>query len=148
MFLYLQLKDAKYAKEDIDFITNEFIRLGIVDDVYGIVMNNIDHILRHQIVPKFWSYFNMQDDTESGFYQFQLAICELHNECERFQKTFRRMQPIIERLSQPIDTQVEFNVLLKATLLSQLPQNFNEVVYAFYQTSFKVFANSHQELGK
>lgn len=143
-----QLKESTCSREDIDSITNQMVRLGIVDEIYGIALSNVDYILRHQIVPKFWSYFNMQNEPERSFYHFQLAICELHKEYERLHKTFRRMQPIVERLSRPIDIPTELNMLLKTTLLSQLPYNFNEVVYAFYQTSFKVFANSHQELGE
>lgn len=106
--------------------------------------------MRHQTVPKFWSYFSVTESDESGFYQFQLAICELHKECEKYYKILRRMQPLIERRgkSEFIDVYREFNDLLKVDLLSQLPSHFNEIVYSFYQTSFQVFANSHQDDGE
>lgn len=124
------------------------VRLELLDDIYDMIISNIDHILRHQIVPKFWSYFDVHDDPERGFYQFQLAVCELHKECKRLHKIFRRMQAMIVQLKKAVDVYAEFDAMLKTSLLSQLPYNFNEVVYAFYQTSFKVFANSHQDMGK
>lgn len=130
------------------FVANELIRLDISEEISETIMLNISYLLRHQIVPKFWKYFNVNNDMENGFYQFQLSVYELHQEYEKFKRIFRRQQYL--KLQTDIEKNhfQEFNELLKATLLSQLPANFTKIVHSFYHISFKVFANSHQDNGE
>lgn len=143
------MKDTGCTNEEIELIANEFYRLGILDDIYETIFDNINYVLIHQTVPKFWKYFETSEDVESGFYQFQLAICELHKECDKFHSILHRMTPIIQlKKKTHEDEYTVFNNMLKVALLSQLPGNFNEIVYSFYQTSFKVFGNSHQDVGR
>lgn len=129
-------------------MANELIRLDILDEIRETIMLNIGYLLRHQIVPKFWKYFNVENDMENGFYQFQLSVYELHQEYEKFKKILRRSQMLKIQLESDQNHLHEFNELLKVTLLSQLPADFTKIVYSFYHTSFKVFANSHQDNGE
>lgn len=137
------------SSEIID-VVSEIKRHGLVDDVYRIIFSNIDCILRHQIVPKFWSFFNNIFDWESGFYQFQLAVYELYNEYQKFNRIFNDLTPLIEHVNgvSVTDCYAEFRELLKVDLLSQLPHHFNAAVYGFYFTSFEVFANSQSNTGE
>lgn len=143
-----QLQESECTADDIKFVVNELIRLDNLDEINETIMLNIGYLLRHQIVPKFWKYFNVDNDMENGFYQFQLSIYELHQEYEKFKRILRRMQMLkMEQETEPNKFH-EFNELLKVTLLSQLPTNFTKIVYSFYHISFKVFANSHQDNGE
>lgn len=130
-------------------VVKELQRIGLLEDVFKIIFSNIDIILRHQIVPKFWVFFNNIFDWETGFYQFQLAVYELYNECQKFHRIFADMAPLVERMRgvEPNHCYVEFRELLKVNLLSQLPHHFNAAVYGFYFTSFEVFANSQTDSG-
>lgn len=111
-------------------------------------MLNISYLLRHQIVPKFWKYFNVDNDMENGFYQFQLSVYELHQEFEKFKRILRDLQMLKLQPKSEQNQFNEFSDLLKFTLLSQLPTDFTKIVYSFYHISFKVFANSHQDNGE
>lgn len=143
-----QLQETECTTDDIKFVANELIRLDILDEIRETIMLNIGYLLRHQIVPKFWKYFNVENDMENGFYQFQLSVCELHQEYEKFKKILRRSQMLKIQPDADQNQLHEFNELLKVTLLSQLPADFTKIVYSFYHTSFKVFANSHQDTGE
>lgn len=105
-----------------------------------------------QIVPNFWKYFQqpkqdvsaIKDDDE--FYQFQFAVCELEKDFCKFQNLLKRLQMFRKKcqLSPEISNEFgRFDETLRFTLLSQLPANFERIIYLFYSTSFKVFVNSH-----
>lgn len=136
------------------FIIEEWNRLGIAENIYETIWLNIDYVLRHQIVPKFWKYFSADNDTENGFYQFQLSIYELHQEYKKFQRILDRVRHI--KLKYKFNNAVyrerneleAFKNMLKTDLLSQLPPNFTKIVHSFYHVSFTVFANSHEDTGK
>lgn len=136
------------------FIIDEWIRLDIAENIYETIWLNIDYVLRHQIVPKFWKYFSSDNDTENGFYQFQLSIYELHQEYLKFQRILERVRPmkILCKFSNAVyrdRNELEaFKNMLKIDLLSQLPANFTKIVHSFYHVSFTVFANSHDDTGK
>lgn len=110
-------------------------------------------MLRHQTVPKFWKYFSTDNDTENGFYQFQLSIYELHQEYQKFQRILENVRPMkaLCRFSNMVYRdrhELEaFKNMLKIDLLSQLPANFTKIVHSFYHVSFTVFANSHEDNG-
>lgn len=128
--------------------------MNICESIYETIVNNIDNVLRKQIVPKFWDHFRLEDETDNGFYEFQLAVYELHNEYEKFQTLLKRLKGIRtichfkNAANRNRNDVVEFDATLKAAMLSQLPVNFNKIAYSFYNVSFKVFANSHQDNGK
>lgn len=111
-------------------------------------------MLRHYIVPKFWKNFSTDNDTENGFYQFQLSIYELHQEFQKFQRILDRVRPmkLVCRFNNPVYRERNeldvFKNMLKIDLLSQLPANFTKIVHSFYHVSFTVFANSHQDTGE
>lgn len=142
---YLQLQDSDYTCDEAKFAVNELIRLDLYSDVCEMMLANVDYILRQQIAPKFWQYFRQSNDVENGFYQFQLSVHELHRE---YEKICRALAPLsIVKQNSNVDFKQKLNESLKVILLSQLPANFNKIVYSFYHISFKVFANSHQDSG-
>lgn len=142
------------SESDLRFIISEWVRLDIAENIYETIWLNIDYVLRHQTVPKFWKYFSSDNDTENGFYQFQLSIYELHQEYQKFLRILDRVRPMktLCHFSNPVYRdrhEVEvFKNMLKIDLLSQLPANFTKIVHSFYHVSFTVFANSHQDTGK
>lgn len=151
----IQLQEPNdVSKTDLGSLISEWNRLDIAENIYETIWLNIDYVLRHQIVPKFWKYFSADNDTENGFYQFQLSIYELHQEYKKFQRILDRVRSIkpsckfnnaVYRERNELEA---FKNLLKTDLLSQLPPNFTKIVHSFYHVSFTVFANSHEDTGK
>lgn len=148
-----QLVDTDCNPTEFQIVISHLNRLNIAEHLYETIFIEIECKLRQQIVPNFWKYFHedAEHSNEKGFYQFQYAVYEL-------QKDYQKFQNIIERLKQfrqlcnfrkpqnQIQNEIDvFNDMLKVALLSQLPANFNNIVYSFYKISFKVFVNSHQE---
>lgn len=145
--------DAQVNKEELQLIASELSRLEIAEQVYETIINEIDTKLRQQIVPNFWKYFTQNDnDKETEFHQFRTAVNELHTDYLKFKDLLIRLQ-MFKRLCRFQNVQHQnqnevaaFNEMLKVTLLSQLPANFERIIYSFYQMSFKVFVNSHSDV--
>lgn len=127
--------------------------MEIAENVYETILNEIDMKLRQEIVPKFWNYFVQNDnDSETEFHQFQTAVHELHADYLQFQELLARLQ-LFKKFVRFRNVQHQnqneiaaFNETLKVALLSQLPANFERIIYSFYHTSFKVFVNSHLDV--
>lgn len=142
--------ETEVNTEELQQIVTELSRIEIAENVYETITNEIDTKLRQEIVPKFWNYFVQNDsDSETEFHQFQTAVHELHADYLQFQEllirlqTFKRFVRFRNVQHQSQNEVTAFNEMLKVTLLSQLPANFERIIYSFYHTSFKVFVNSH-----
>lgn len=142
--------DTQVNQDELRQIVNELSRLEIAENVYETLTNEIDKHLRQVIVPQFWNHFVQDDkDSEAEFQQFQTAVHELHGNYVHFQELMARLQMFksfmrFQNVQYQNQNEVEaFNEMLKVSLLSQLPANFERIIYSFYHTSFKVFVNSH-----
>lgn len=154
-FLSKGTTDSVYNDEDFDFVIAELRRMDIAEQLYEIVLLEIDQTLRQQIVPDFWRRFQITNsangENDHGFYQFQVAVYELYKAFGIIHKTIVRLQMLKQncQFTNPSNDEMLYaDEILKADLLSQLPAKFNTIVYAFYSTSFKVFVNSHQQTSK
>lgn len=151
----MQLEEAKkISDDDAKFVIKELNRLNIAENIYETIWLNIDYMLRHQIIPKFWKQFCPDKEHEHAFFQFQLVIYELYKDFLKFKEILQRVQLMKEMctFTNPTNrTQDDlqlFKNMLKIDMLSQLPANFTKIIHAFYQMSFNVFANSHQDTGR
>lgn len=118
--------------------------------VAQLIWEEIRHTLLHRVVPNFWLYYKEHSSISEGFQRFQQSIMDLHCEYEYFLGIIHPLDELRKRTNPnyaPVDYE-RFNDCLKSALLSQLPVYFNDIVYAFYSTSFKIFANTHQIEGK
>lgn len=157
-FLRKSTTDSDYNDEDFDFVIAELRRLSIAEQLYEIVLLEIDQKLRQEIVPDFWKRFQNSNagnvENDHGFYQFQVAVFELYKAFGIIHKTIGRLQILKQNCqftnpSNEVRDEILYaDEILKADLLSQLPAKFNTIVYAFYSISFKVFVNSHQPISK
>lgn len=151
--LFQLVCEAEDNNEELQQVVTELSRLEIAENVYETIINEIDTKLRQEIVPKFWHYFVQNDnDREIEFNQFQSAVHELHEDYLKFQEILNKLQ-MFKRFVRFQNVQYQnrndtdaFNEMLKVTLLSQLPANFERIIYSFYHMSFKVFVNSHSDV--
>lgn len=141
------------GNEDIEHVIRELSALGLCESVYESAFIEFDFILRQQIVPRFWKHFESVPDPDTGFYNFQLAVHELYSDFSRAQEVLRRLtlfRQVCRLKNQEKVAKSEeatFDELFRSVLLSQLAANFNDIVYAFYKVSFRIFANSYDNNG-
>ncbi|XP_055920169.1 anaphase-promoting complex subunit 2 [Eupeodes corollae] len=148
------LKCSPIANGDFEYVIGKLTQLEITDCVYESILLEINAMLRSRIVPDFWTQFQTNNEEEDNqymlFMQFQMAIIKLEEDFRNINELITRIELLKKmcRFAKPEnkmrDDKKEINNMLRSILLSQLPANFNSVVYAFYNVSFKVFANSHQ----
>ncbi|XP_055627556.1 anaphase-promoting complex subunit 2 [Toxorhynchites rutilus septentrionalis] len=149
---------------------HEIIQLSIqleqaqaIPVIYETIFFKIERLLRHETVPKFWRNFNhspsmgepqaqgSRRDTNRHFFRFQQAVHELHEDFVGYYLQLKRLEKLKRGIALPIDVAKkpndlgEFHRMFRCLLLSQLPAHFNDLVYEFYNTAFKVFALSHAE---
>lgn len=102
-------------------------------------------------MPKFWSYFsnttNLPNETSSHFNEFKTAVEILYNDLafhiplinklEKFRTDFTLKSSIYG------ETTVlnAFKLLVRATLLSQLPPYHTKTIDSFYEDAFRAFCN-------
>lgn len=148
-----QLSETSVGNEDIEHVIRELSALGLCESVYESAFIEFDFILRQQIVPRFWKHFESVPDPDTGFYNFQLAVHELYSDFSRAQEVLRRLtlfRQVCRLKNQEKVAKSEeatFDELFRSVLLSQLAANFNDIVYAFYKVSFRIFANSYDNNG-
>ena len=116
----------------------------------------IDHYLRHKAAPKFWRNFNeprrevvVDSGVNENFYKFQSAVYNLYEDYDRCisilntLSKFKSNSIIFKDVAKKPNDKIEFNRMFRCSLLSQLPDDFNKLVYDFYDVAFKVFASDN-----
>ena len=136
-------------KDSFEEIIRKIDLLDINQELYNSIYSTIESYLIQKTVPNFWKFFKHETiDASDGFNNFQSAVQELYAECGHFNTIMDRVE-MFKNLSKKIllkahsNDKLAFYDLLKSALLSQLPTKFDNIVYAFYNTSFRVFANRY-----
>lgn len=118
--------------------------------VHGMVTNKIKQNLMLK-VNEFWVYFMPNNVVELsgyqsqeripedfiGFEKFKTAIDELFNVAQSFVFTINRLQMLFE--NNKINLLKNLNAQICALLHSQLPSNYNTIIYQFYRAALRVF---------
>ncbi|GLH11361.1 Anaphase-promoting complex subunit 2 [Gryllus bimaculatus] len=112
------------------------------------VVDKIQHITMQKIVPDFWSKFCKRENEMQGFESFRDAVYSVYNSLISFCPVFERLEKLrnisgIHRVVNGENTLLgTFKVIIRSSLLSQLPLNHPKITEDFYRISFKVFCNS------
>lgn len=146
--------------EQISQLSVHLQRLGNLSIIYETIFFKIDRMLRRETVPRFWRHFQGQTSESNPegqptrhlhFFRFQRAVNELYQHFGGYYLQLKRLQKLKQGSSLPVDVVKkpsdlsEFNRMFRCALLSQLPTDFNDLVYEFYSIAFKVFALTHAE---
>lgn len=120
----------------------------MIDFVDDVVLQYIEQYIRVHVAPDFWKKFENTQDQQRGFELFQSAVDGLYNNLTEFLPLLKKL----EYLKQDKDnTQVssvsnkllaQFKLIVRATLLSQLPLSHECIIEQFYKIAFNVFCNS------
>ncbi|XP_058836791.1 anaphase-promoting complex subunit 2 [Topomyia yanbarensis] len=148
------------SEHEISQLSIELEQFQLLPFVYETIFIKIDRLLRHETVPKFWFNFSTNKPNDDGkqennsnrqFFRFQHAVRELYYDFGRYYLQLKRLQKMRNGSPLPVDVAKkpsdlsEFLRMFRCALLSQLPTDFNDLVYEFYNIAFKVFALTHVE---
>lgn len=114
-------------------------------------MSKIKEDLMTKINNDFWLYFMPNDVVELsclktqeqlledfvGFEKFKTAIDGLFNMAQSYIDTINRLQLLIE--DNRINLLINLNALICGILHSQLPSDYNTIIYQFYRAALRVF---------
>lgn len=100
---------------------------------------------------EFWSYFVARETFEAvtrilkenipqdffGFEKFRTTVNKLFDLAQSYVQTISRLQTLFD--DKKIDLLNNFNAQISAILHSQLPNDYNTIIYQFYRITLKVF---------
>lgn len=115
------------------------------------ILSSIDTHIRQKVAPTFWSKFQVETNDQHSSTTFQEAVTYLYDFVTSFHPQIQRLDYMRKFCDCPkyiygeSDTFEAFLVILRATLLSLKPIDFEIVVHDFYDSAFKVFANCDTE---
>jgi len=136
--------------DQFDIIKQIIVKNKLVSFVHGMVMCKIKEDLMSKI-NEFWLYFMPSNVVELtalrtqeqipedfvGFEKFKTAIDELFNLAQSYVDTINRLQMLFE--NDKVNLLKNLNAHICALLHSQLPSDFNTIIYQFYRAALKVF---------
>ena len=131
--------------------------------IQSLVIPKIEEYMRKTIAPEFWSKFisATECDEKQGFQNFTSSVNELYDDS-------KKLLPMLKKLELAGSCKNEYciysqinildyvKLLIRGTLLSQIPLHHTTIIEHFYKTAFNVFCNieastliddSHNNLG-
>ncbi|XP_075982939.1 anaphase promoting complex subunit morula [Anticarsia gemmatalis] len=147
------LNDTIFSDCDVaeyEEVQQIIIGLGIQIKIRDLVFIHIEKYLRQHVAPMFWAKFMKVEEEVKGFQLFKSAVNELFEAVTNFSGMLQRLSILNNSCSdsKPIygekDVVSGFKQLVRATLLSQLPLDFQIIINHFYKVSFNVFDNEYE----
>ncbi|CAB3246135.1 unnamed protein product [Arctia plantaginis] len=135
---------------EYDEVQQIIVALNIQMKIRDLVLVHIEKYLRQHVAPTFWSKFMKVDEEVKGFQLFKSAVNDLHDSVSSFSGMLQRLTILNNSCNdnKPIygekDVILGFKQLVRATLLSQLPLDFQVIINHFYKVSFNVFDNEYE----
>uniref|UniRef100_A0A1Y1LHN2 Uncharacterized protein n=1 Tax=Photinus pyralis TaxID=7054 RepID=A0A1Y1LHN2_PHOPY len=135
---YAQTTDAQLF-ETINLIN----RFGLNATIKSLIISKFEEHVRKFVVPKFWAFFTTDINVGEGFGNFFKAVDYLYT-------FFTNHIHLIGNTSLLCNSKPIYNaenatdslkLIIRATLLSQLPLNYNKIIEEFYETALKLENN-------
>ncbi|XP_026760522.1 anaphase-promoting complex subunit 2 [Galleria mellonella] len=126
------------------------VGLGIQVRIRDLVLVHIEKYLRQRVIPPFWSKFMKIEEEIKGFQLFKSAVNDLYEAVSKFYDMLRQLTILNSSCgdNKPVfgekNVILGFKQLVRATLLSQLPLNYQVIINHFYKVSFNVFDNEYE----
>ncbi|XP_011505513.1 PREDICTED: anaphase-promoting complex subunit 2 [Ceratosolen solmsi marchali] len=134
--------------DDMEATEENFKMLSLSFCLQSLVIPKIEKYMRIIIAPKFWSKFvNVSEiDEKQGFQNFTTSVNELYTDSSK-------LLPMLKKLELAGSCKDEycmysqvnildyFKLIIRGTLLSQIPLYHTTIIEHFYKTAFNVFCN-------
>lgn len=105
------------------------------------MFNEVEKNLRQIYVPRFWSQFNEIDNEITSFYKFKNAVENLYKELSNYITHINNIQKLNNYMLVSSNTLEHFKLVVRASLLAQLPPYHTRTLKYFYEFSFRIFCN-------
>ncbi|XP_069956279.1 anaphase-promoting complex subunit 2 isoform X2 [Cherax quadricarinatus] len=146
--------------DELELVMRLVQQLGVGQLVLDLALDAIWVTIRQSVVPKFWSHFVTYNTEESGRYEgasegsvevmsrVTTAVSELYSSAVTFLPQIHRCEMLCEHCGAKFEDCIpgglmeHFKLHLRATLHSQMPTSFTNLLQKFYAAAFKVFYNA------
>ncbi|KAF7402890.1 hypothetical protein HZH66_005157 [Vespula vulgaris] len=115
--------------------------------VKDIVLHHIEYYIRQKVAPTFWKKFVNSTSEQEGFELFKSAVDGLYISLTEFLPLLKKLEYLEQEDVEKIVLQTDnvlsrFKLIVRSTLLSQLPLDHEHIIEQFYRIAFNVFCNS------
>ncbi|XP_076171887.1 anaphase promoting complex subunit morula [Ptiloglossa arizonensis] len=136
--LHNECTDEEFTK-----IINEIKALNLTHLVMDMVIYHIEVYIRQNVAPVFWKKFMTTVDGQKGFERFKCAVDELYIHVTEFLPLLKKLEYLkqheLVHSSEGNDIFSQFKLIVRSTLLSQLPLHYEHILKQFYKIAFNVF---------
>lgn len=147
MIFLFQIQEECTEEEFVNLV--EILQfLKTTQYVIEIVMHNVEQYIRCHVAPAFWEKFEHMEDGQRGFELFKSAVDGLYASLTEFLPILKKLEYLRQNRGETppsvedIDIEAQFKLIVRATLLSQLPLCHESIIEHFYKIAFNVFCNS------
>lgn len=137
------------TEEEFANLAEDVRVLKLSQFVEDIVIHHIEQYIRWYVAPVFWEKFENIEDGQRGFELFKSAVDGLYISLTEFLPVLRKLEYLrqnkdttMDPSSTENDIEARFKLIVRATLLSQLPLCHECIIEHFYKIAFNVFCNS------
>lgn len=115
--------------------------------VKDIVLHHIEYYIRQKVAPRFWKKFVNITSEQEGFEYFKSAVDGLYISLTEFLPLLKKLEYLQQEDAEKTVPQANnvlsrFKLIVRSTLLSQLPLDHEHIIEQFYRIAFNVFCNT------
>ncbi|XP_076619947.1 anaphase promoting complex subunit morula [Colletes latitarsis] len=130
--------------EEFMKIINEIKALNLTHLVEDMVIYHIEEYIRQSVAPMFWKKFMTTVNGQQGFEHFKCAVDGLYTQVTGFVPLLKKLEYLTQHEPAQYTTEEntifsQFKLIVRSTLLSQLPLHYEHVLKQFYKIAFNVF---------
>ncbi|KAG7213043.1 hypothetical protein KM043_002374 [Ampulex compressa] len=139
---------SECTDEEFTSLIEEIKRSKLTRFVEDIIVHHIEQYIRQNVAPEFWKKFKNTAVEQEGFKLFKSAVDGLYASLTEFLPLLKKLEYLIQSEESQAANTLESNVLarfkliVRSTLLSQLPLCHEHIIEQFYKIAFNVFCNS------
>ncbi|XP_015180363.1 PREDICTED: anaphase-promoting complex subunit 2 [Polistes dominula] len=133
--------------EQFTTIIEQIRLLKLTNFVKDIVIHHIEYYIRQKVAPAFWKKFINTTNEAEGFELFKSAIDGLYVSLTEFLPLLKKLEYLEQEESENTTFEADnvlarFKLIVRSTLLSQLPLDYEHIIEQFYRIAFNVFCYS------
>lgn len=138
------------TETEYDEVQVLIVNLGVQIKIRDLVFVHIEKYLRQHVASSFWSKYIKTAEEVKGFQLFKSSVNDLYEAVSSFSPMLQRFTKLNSSCNDnkliygEKNLVLGFKQLVRATLLSQLPIDFQCIINQFYKISFNVFDNEYE----
>lgn len=139
-----QLDEKPFLKNEFNEVVTFMNKTNLAVHVQNLIVSKIQKKLREEVVPEFWSYFKNSNQETKGFQQFYNAVKCLYDNYRHLDHDMQKLNMFKEAMKLEDLVYNEscvhsaLKLMLRATMLSQLNLQYQQIVMNFYECALKM----------